>query len=83
MRDILIYFVFQNCRSKPHSPMQNFDPSIKKPEFVIKPRRQFVDEGSMAKFKMSHNESPQTKIAWDKDGLPLRNQGRTKVCVMI
>ena len=62
------------------------------PEFVVKPRRQFVDEGQNAKFKLSFEGSPNTQLSWSKDGKPLPSGskfkvgrtgggGRKKVCV--
>jgi hypothetical protein len=41
------------------------------PEFVVKPRRQFIDEGQSAKFKVSFEGSPSTTLTWTKDDQPI------------
>ena len=62
---------------------------------MVKPRRQFVDEGQNAKFKVSFEGSPNTQLSWSKDGKPLPSGskfkvgrkrgrgGREKVCVCV
>ncbi|KAK3802373.1 hypothetical protein RRG08_034518 [Elysia crispata] len=38
------------------------------PEFVVKPRRQFIDDGAVAKFKASFDGPSSTQLYWSKDG---------------
>ncbi|KAL3854884.1 hypothetical protein ACJMK2_014120 [Sinanodonta woodiana] len=47
------------------------DTKEKTPEFIIKPRRQFISSGETAKFKASFEGSLQTKLSWSKDGTTL------------
>nr|KAG5714809.1 hypothetical protein BaRGS_000297 [Batillaria attramentaria] len=51
---------------------------VRAPEFVVKPRRQFVDEGQSAKFKVSYDGSPST-FTWTKDGKPLSSGSKFKI----
>ena len=53
------------------------------PEFVIKPRRQFVNEGQSAKFKASFEGSRSTVLTWSKDGKVLHSSRRNKVKVFM
>lgn len=55
----------------------------KAPEFVVKPRRQFVNEGETAKFKASFDGPPQTKLSWSKNGTPLTADRQHKVIDVI
>ncbi|PVD38115.1 hypothetical protein C0Q70_00726 [Pomacea canaliculata] len=60
-------------------------PDVKKPEqerapeFVIRPRRQFVDGGQSAKFKVSFEGSPSTQLSWSKDGQSLSSSSKYKM----
>ncbi|CAG5119621.1 unnamed protein product, partial [Candidula unifasciata] len=49
------------------------------PELVVKPRRQFVDESSNAKFKASFDGPPSTVLFWSKDGQILSNSDHFKM----
>ncbi|XP_060064239.1 myosin light chain kinase, smooth muscle-like isoform X2 [Ylistrum balloti] len=52
----------------------------KVPEFIVKPRRQFVNEGQTAKFKASYDDTPQTKLTWSRtDGDALSSGGKYKI----
>ncbi|XP_033728727.1 myosin light chain kinase, smooth muscle-like isoform X3 [Pecten maximus] len=52
----------------------------KVPEFIVKPRRQFVNEGQTAKFKASYDDTPQTKLTWSRtDGDTLSSGGKYKI----
>jgi titin len=42
------------------------------PELVVKPRRQFIDDGGKAKFKSSFDGSQNTKLFWSKNGQVLK-----------
>ena len=67
------------------------DPSTKKlvnealsaaaraPEFVTKPKRQFIDEGATAKFKVTIDGPPDTKVTWSVAGKPVIPSDRIKV----
>ena len=50
-----------------------------KPSFIIKPRRQFTDEGGTAKFKASFDGVPTPTITWSKDDKLIEHGGRYKV----
>ncbi|XP_041374354.1 myosin light chain kinase, smooth muscle-like isoform X3 [Gigantopelta aegis] len=54
-------------------------PEIVAPEFVVKPRRQFVDEGQSAVFKMSFDGSPDTSVSWTMNGEPIENDSKHKI----
>ncbi|GFS00859.1 myosin light chain kinase, smooth muscle [Elysia marginata] len=41
------------------------------PEFVVKPRRQFIDDGAVAKFKASFDGPASTQLFWSKGGTVL------------
>lgn len=49
------------------------------PEFITKPRRQFVDEGQTAKFKASYDGPHSTKLLWSFNGMVLSNDSKHKV----
>ncbi|XP_063411104.1 myosin light chain kinase, smooth muscle-like isoform X2 [Mytilus trossulus] len=49
------------------------------PEFIIKPRRQFVNEDQSAKFKASHDGSSSTVLTWSKDGTVLHSSRKNKI----
>ena len=49
------------------------------PEFIIKPRRQFVYEGQGAQFKASFEGSPSTFLTWSKDESVLHSSWKIKV----
>lgn len=51
----------------------------KAPEFITKPRRQFVDEGQTAKFKASYDGPHSTKLLWTFNGMVLSNDSKHKV----
>ncbi|XP_069108405.1 myosin light chain kinase, smooth muscle-like isoform X3 [Argopecten irradians] len=52
----------------------------KVPEFIVKPRRQFVNEGQTAKFKASYDDTPQTKLTWSRtNGDALSSGGKYKI----
>lgn len=53
------------------------------PEFIIKPRRQFVNEDQSAKFKASHDGSSSTVLTWRKDGTVLHSSRKNKVLIYI
>ena len=67
------------------------DPSTKKlvnealsaaaraPEFVTKPKRQFIDEGETAKFKVTIDGPPDTKVTWSVAGKLVVPSDRIKV----
>ncbi|CAH1789051.1 unnamed protein product [Owenia fusiformis] len=50
-----------------------------KPEFIIKPRRQFVDEDQAAKFKASFEGSPTPTIQWSKGGNVIEESDKYKL----
>ncbi|KAH9524016.1 hypothetical protein Btru_047901 [Bulinus truncatus] len=49
------------------------------PELVVKPRRQFTDEGADAKFKCSFDGPKTTALFWTKDGVVLSADRRHKI----
>ncbi|BFZ15552.1 hypothetical protein BsWGS_18591 [Bradybaena similaris] len=49
------------------------------PELVVKPRRQFVDENSNAKFKASFDGPQSTVLFWSKDGQVLSDSDHFKM----
>ncbi|GFO38549.1 myosin light chain kinase, smooth muscle [Plakobranchus ocellatus] len=49
------------------------------PEFVVKPRRQFIDDGAVAKFKASFDGPSTTEIVWSKDGAVLTSDDHYKI----
>ncbi|CAC5377020.1 MYLK [Mytilus coruscus] len=49
------------------------------PEFIIKPRRQFVNEDQSAKFKASYEGSLSTVLTWSKDGTVLHSSRKNKI----
>ena len=49
------------------------------PEFITKPKRQFVNEGESAKFKASFEAWLGAEISWSLDGKTISNGGRYKV----
>lgn len=51
---------------------------VRPPEFVVKPRRQFIDEGQGAKFKVSFDGSPAT-LTWSKDGKQVVSNSKIKI----
>ncbi len=51
-----------------------------KPSFIIKPRRQFVDEGSVAKFKCSCDGEPAPTVTWERHaGEPISESNKYQV----
>ena len=56
--------------------MEEFDPN-KKPEFIIKPRKQFADEGKVAKFKASFEGV--ANVNWERHGQLLQQGDKYKV----
>lgn len=56
--------------------MEEFDPT-KKPEFIIKPRKQFADEGKVAKFKTSFEGVAQ--VNWERHGQLLQQNDKYKM----
>ncbi|WAR10971.1 MYLK-like protein, partial [Mya arenaria] len=50
----------------------------KAPEFLLKPKRQFIDEGETARFKASFEGSSDTQINWTKNGKPVALGDRVK-----
>ena len=51
----------------------------KVPEFITKPRRQFIEEGQTAKFKATIDGSPTTKLFWSKNGKVITNDSKHRV----
>ncbi|XP_013419371.1 titin homolog isoform X2 [Lingula anatina] len=49
------------------------------PHFIIKPRKQFIDEGQTAKFKASVEGRPAPQLTWKKDGQALQDSGKYKI----
>jgi titin len=49
------------------------------PEFVVKPRRQFVNGGETAKFKVSFDGPQVTILSWIKDGVNVKETDRYKM----
>ncbi|XP_076449773.1 uncharacterized protein LOC143286078 isoform X2 [Babylonia areolata] len=49
------------------------------PEFVVKPRRQFVDEGQNAKFKVAFEGSASTQLSWSRNGKSLEASKKFKM----
>ncbi|KAK3083033.1 hypothetical protein FSP39_012120 [Pinctada imbricata] len=49
------------------------------PDFITKPRRQFVEEGQTAKFKASYDGPPSTKLTWSKNGKPITNDKQHRI----
>ncbi|KAK6961312.1 muscle M-line assembly protein unc-89, partial [Biomphalaria glabrata] len=49
------------------------------PELVVKPRRQFTDEGAEAKFKCSFDGPDSSKLFWSKDGTVLSADHHYKI----
>lgn len=56
--------------------MEETDPT-KKPEFIIKPRKQFADEGKVAKFKASFEGV--ADVHWERHGQQLQISDKYKV----
>ena len=50
-----------------------------KPTFIIKPRRQFVDEGAVAKFKCSCDGEPLPTVTWERNGKTVEESDKYKV----
>lgn len=51
----------------------------KAPEFITKPKRQFIDEGDTARFKASFEGSTDTVISWSFNGKTITKDDRHKV----
>lgn len=51
----------------------------KAPEFITKPKRQFIDEGDTARFKASFEGSTDTVISWSFNGKTISKDDRHKV----
>lgn len=65
---------------KKKSKKEHEEPEVA-PELVVKPRRQFVDDGCNAKFKASFDGSKSTVLFWSKDGQVLSEDDHFKVGV--
>jgi len=50
-----------------------------KPSFIVKPRRQFTDEGATAKFKASFDGEPPPTLKWELNSQEVTNGGRFSV----
>ncbi|ESO99751.1 hypothetical protein LOTGIDRAFT_141551, partial [Lottia gigantea] len=51
------------------------------PQFIIKPRRQLVDEGDSTKFKASFEGSSNTQVTWSKDGKEILPDDHCKAAI--
>ncbi|KAK6166183.1 hypothetical protein SNE40_022941 [Patella caerulea] len=62
-------------------PVAEIKPIVKDvaPDFIIKPRRQLVDEGESTKFKASFEGSPNTQVIWSKNGKEITPDAHYKV----
>lgn len=49
------------------------------PEFITKPKRQFVNEGENARFKASFDGPPSTDITWSFNGKTITKSDKYKV----
>ena len=79
VRSMLITYIFCRTviREKKHSKASIETDAP--PEFIIKPRRQFVYEGQGAKFKASFEGSSSTFLTWSKDDSVLYSSRKIKV----
>ena len=49
------------------------------PSFIVKPRKQFTDEGATAKFKASFDGEPPPTIKWELNAREISDGGRFAV----
>lgn len=72
------FHVDPNTKKLVNSALSGHDKE-KTPEFISKPKRQFVNEGETAKFKAQIEESPSTVLSWNLNGTTLAHDDRHKV----
>lgn len=86
--DVILYFTYvwfnrRLVRDRKSADRKSLDRKAgkpdKAPEFITKPRRQFVDEGQSAKFKASYDGPHSTKLLWTFNGMVLSNDSKHKV----